>query len=31
MPVKKFRDKYSAGTVNPLYSRLDAAVEVPLK
>jgi deazaflavin-dependent oxidoreductase (nitroreductase family) len=29
--VKKFRDKYSAGTVNTLYSRLDAAVEVPLK
>jgi hypothetical protein len=29
--VKKFRDKYSAGTVNTLYSKLDAAVEVPLK
>ncbi len=28
--VKKFRDKYSAGTVNSLYSRLDVAVEVPL-
>jgi len=29
--VEKFRDKYGAGTVNTLYSRLDAAVEVPLK
>jgi len=29
--VKKFRDKYSARTVNTLYSRLDVAVEVPLK
>jgi hypothetical protein len=28
--VKKFRDKYGAGTVNTLYSRLDVAVEVPL-
>ena len=29
--VKKFRDKYGAGTVNTLYSRLDVAVEVPLE
>jgi hypothetical protein len=29
--VKKFRDKYSSGTVNTLYSRLHAAVEAPLK
>jgi deazaflavin-dependent oxidoreductase (nitroreductase family) len=28
--VKKFRDKYGAGTVNTLYSRLDVAVEVSL-
>src|SRR5437667_10544197 len=28
--VKKFRDKYSAVTVNSLYSRLDVAIEVPL-
>ena len=28
--VKKFRDKYGAGTVNTLYSRFDVAVEVPL-
>jgi deazaflavin-dependent oxidoreductase (nitroreductase family) len=28
--VKKFQDKYGAGTVNSLYSGLDAAVEVPL-
>jgi hypothetical protein len=28
--VEKFRDKYGAGTVNTLYSRLDVAVEVPL-
>jgi deazaflavin-dependent oxidoreductase (nitroreductase family) len=26
--VEKFRDKYGAGTVNSLYSGLDAAVEV---
>ena len=29
--VAKFRDKYGAGTVNSLYSRLDAAVTVLLK
>jgi hypothetical protein len=29
--VKKFREKYGAGTVNTLYSRLDVAVEVPLE
>jgi hypothetical protein len=28
--VEKFRDKYSARTVNTLYSGLDVAVEVPL-
>ncbi len=28
--VKKFRDKYGAGTVNSLYSGFDVAVEVPL-
>ena len=29
--VKKFRDKYGAGTVNTLYSRLDVAIEVSLE
>jgi deazaflavin-dependent oxidoreductase (nitroreductase family) len=28
--VEKFRDKYGAGTVNSLYSGLDAGVEMPL-